>query len=185
MFLGKYEYTQGYLSQAPRRPALSSFLPMIVYGYCYREGFGEIETKLYMSLALLASVLNIYFFAPSKSLIHGNKSYRYQVSSLFVFLIALPFVLVAFFSDNPLAELFGWLLFAIGIVANMLLHTYWYKGSNLEPLGWYTNERLTEPAKPLTSPLGNSFAKGLGVIVLFGAIALFGKIAIGIIELNQ
>lgn len=185
MSFGKYEYTQGYLSHAPRRPALSSFLPMIVYGYCYGEGVGDLETKLYISLALLASVLNIYFFAPSKSLIHGNKNYLYQVSSLFFFFIALPFVLIAFFNYNPLAELFGWLLFAIGIVANMLLHAYWYKGSNLEPLGWYTNEQLTEPAKLSTSPLGNAFAKVLGVIVLCGAIALFGKIAIGIIELNQ
>lgn len=181
---GKYEYTHSYLLAAQRAPLLSSFLPMIVSIYAHTEGFGDFATKLSVSLALLASALILYFFAPGKALIHGNKKYRYQVSAFYVFLVLFPFFLIDFVEYNPLAELIGWCLFAIGVATNILFHGYWYRADKLEPLGWYTKEKTGEPKSFRGSPTGNFFAIFLSIIIIYGAIALFGKIAIGIIRLN-
>ena len=184
MYQDKREYTHSYLLAAQRAPLLSSFLPMIVSIYAYTEEFGGLATKLSVSSALLASALILYLFAPGKALIHGNKKYRYQVFAFYVFLVVLPFILIDFVGYNPLAELFGWCLFAIGVATNILFHGYWYRADTLEPLGWYTKDKTDEPKIFRGSPTGNFFAIFLGIIIVYGAIALFAKIAIGIIELN-
>lgn len=152
---------------------LSSLFPLFVGGYCIEQGLSETESQLYILVSLVASAVNIYLFAPCKSLIHGNQKYLIQISAMFILLLVFPFVLITFFNYSALAELIGWLLYAVGIIVNLLLHSHWLQDHHLEPLGWYTNEQKTDNGLPAGSPLGNKIALFLGGVVLFGIASLF------------
>jgi len=172
MRLSEKEYTGFYLSQATRLPMAAFFLPLFIGGYINHQGIVGFEKLLSLIAIFGISAFITFCLEPCKSLFKGYRNYRYQALFVFIFLLVIPVSLFDYFNSDPLLELIGWLLYAVGIVVNMLLHFYWLKGQNFDAIGWHTKEVYPENEEPEGSPVGNKIAVFLGGLLFLGLASL-------------
>ena len=181
----KNEYDSFSLGRAPLTPVLAFAIPVLGSTFSSVENSSLPNTQIFILMGLATSVFLLFLFSPFRSLFLGNKVYRYLVISIYSIYWGVPYTLFYFLPYSALAELIGSVVIGLGICTTFVFHMYWFSAAKLEPLGWYTKEKIIEPEGPAGSPIGNFLAILLGVILIGGALGIFGKMALHVIELSQ
>ena len=171
MSLSKKEYTSHYLMTESRFAVIPFFVPMVALILASESSLSFMMSLILVLVSQVCSLALLKTSAPFTSLFFGNELFRNLFFLIYTLFVCLPLALIALVPINALAQLISPILFALGFIVSMFFHSYWFEAGKLEPLGWYTKEKVVE--EPLGSPLGNKIAVVLAVLIFLGIISLF------------